>query len=180
MTLGIIKQILDNYMDMPEGRVWAYNVNQNLPKDENLFIVLAYRQRTPMSNKTTYQSTPNALNEVQTMNILEDIIISCVSQNNEARERAHEVHLAMNSTISRQLQAQHKMHISTTGPVYDASFLEATSRLNRFDCLIRVFRSYEKINNVDYYDKFRLQAWVENQNDNVQKSDVINIENTGE
>lgn len=180
MTLGILKQILDNYMDMPEGRVWAYNVNQNLPKDENLFIVLYYRQRTPTSNRSRYESTSDGLNEVQSMNVMEDIIISCVSQNNEARERAHEVHLAMNSTLSRQLQVRNKMHISTTGPVYDASFLEATSRLNRFDCHIRVFRAYEKISSVDYYDKFRLQAWVENQDDNVHKSDVINIENTGE
>lgn len=180
MTLAILKQILDNYMNMPEGRVWAYNVNQNLPKDENLFIVLYYRERNPYSNKSRYESTSEGLNEVQTMNVLEDIIISCVSQNNEARERAHEVHLAMNSTLSKQLQAQNKIHISITGPVYDASFLEATSRLNRFDCRIRVFRSYETIRAVDYYDKFRLQAWVENQNDDVQKSDVINIENTGE
>lgn len=180
MTLSIIKQILDKQMEMPQNRVWAYNANMDLPKDPNLFIVIYYGERNPISNKLRYESTPEGLNEVQTMNVVEDIIIACISQNTDARERAHEVHLAMNSTFSRQMQAKNKIHISTIGGVYDASFLEATSRLNRFDCRIRVFRSYEKINNVDYYDKFRLQAWVENQSDNVQKSDIINIENTGE
>lgn len=180
MTLGIIKQILDKQMEMPPNRVWAYNSDMDLPKDPNLFIVLYYGERTPISNNSKYVETEDGLNEVQTMNVAEDIVIACISQNKEARERAHEVHLAMNSTFSRQLQAKNKIHISTIGSVYDSSFLEATSRLNRFDCRIRVFRAYEKINTVDYYDKFSLQSWVQHQDGNVQKSDIINIDNTGE
>lgn len=154
-TLDIIKQILDAEMQMPEGRVWAYNSDIDLPKDNNLFIILFTASRNPISNNSKYVSTSTGMNEVQSMNIVEDIIISLVSKNTEARERSHEVHMAINSYLSKKLQGINKIHISTIGDVYDASFLEATSRLNRFDCRIRVFKSYDKIKSLgDYYDKF--------------------------
>lgn len=154
-SLDIIKQILDTEMQMPEGRVWAYNADIDLPKDKNLFIILFMTSRNPISNNSKFVSTSTGMNEVQSMNVVEDIIISLVSQNTEARDRAYEVHLAMNSYFSQKLQAKNKIHISTIGDVYDASFLEATSRLNRFDCRIRVFKAYDKIKALnDYYDKF--------------------------
>jgi hypothetical protein len=77
-----------------------------------------------------------------------------MSRNNDARDRAPEVLMAMNSTFARQQQTKNKMHISILGDVLDNSFLEATSRFNRFDCLLRVFVSFDKIKAVEYYDKF--------------------------
>lgn len=66
--------------------------------------------------------------------------------------------MALNSIFSQQLQEQYHFHISTTGEVLDNSFLEATSRLNRFDVTCTVIRSYEKEKPVDYYDKFPLTS----------------------
>lgn len=175
-SLDIIKQILDSEMEMPKNRVWAYNANQDLPKDGNLFIVLHFGQRKPVSNTLKYVSTSNGLNEVQSMNVAEDIIISLISKTTEARDRAHEPHLAMNSTFSRQLQEKYKMHISILGDVWDASFLEATSRLNRFDCKIRVFRAYDKIKSVDYYDKYQFESWTGLQSGNILKEKIKNEE----
>lgn len=169
-SLDIIKQILDTEMNMPKNRVWAYNANVDLPKDSKLFIVLSYGRRQPISNTIKYKSTNDGMEEVQSINVCEDVIISLLSRNTEARDRAHEVHMAMNSTFSRNLQAKEHIHISILGDVWDASFLEATSRINRFDAKIRIFKSYEKIKSVDYYDKFSFETWVNHQDGEVIKN----------
>lgn len=178
-SLDIIKTILDEEMQMPKGRVWAYNANVDLPKDDKLFIVLSYGERKPISNNIKYVLTPDGMNEVQTMNVCEDVIISLLSKNTEARDRAHEPHLALGSTFSRNLQFKEHIHISLLGEVWDASFLEATSRINRFDVKCRVFKSYDKIKSVDYYDKYQFESWTELQGGEVIKEEITQGENNG-
>lgn len=154
-SLDIIKQILDKEMDMPQGRVFAYNSNVDLPQDRNLFIVLHYTAKNPYSNNIRYEHTKDGkLVEHQTSNFVEDILISLMSVNQDARDRAHEVLMALRSNYAQVLQEQNKIHITTQGDIIDKSFLEATSRLNRFDVRAKIYISYDKITNVDYYDKF--------------------------
>lgn len=177
-SLDIIKQILDKEMEMPPNRVWAYNQNNDIPTDSKLFIVLHYGKRDVIANNSRYKNTASGLQEVQMANIREDIMISLLSKNNEARDRAHEVLMAMRSTYSQYLQEKNKIHISTTGDVYDASFLEGTSRINRFDVKIKLFKSYEKIISVDYYNKFNFETWVEDKGGNLQTDNFKIEENT--
>ncbi len=153
-TLDILKNILDNQMGMPANRVWAYNPDVDLPKDNDLFIILFLKEQKPIANNTKYVSTTTGMVEKQSVNIKEEITISLVSRSTQARERAPEVFLALNSFYSQHIQGKNKLHISILGDAYDASFLEATSMLNRYDIRIRVLRAYDKINNIDYYDKF--------------------------
>lgn len=154
-SLDIIKQILDKEMQMPQGRVFAYNSNVDLPQDRNLFIVLHYTAKTPYSNNVRYENTKDGkLVEHQISNFVEDILISLMSVNQDARDRAHEVLMALRSNYAQVLQEQNKVHITTQGDIIDKSFLEATSRLNRFDVRAKIYVSYDKITNIDYYDKF--------------------------
>lgn len=169
-SLDIIKQIICNEMNIPKKRVWAYNANVDLPQDTGLFIVLSYGERRPISNTIKYRPTKDGIQEIQSMNVCEDVIVSLLSQSTDARDRAHEVHMSINSTFSRNLQAKEHIHISILGDVWDASFLEATSRINRFDAKVRVFKSYDKVKSVDYYDKYNFEVWTEKQNDGVIKN----------
>lgn len=171
MTLEVIKNILDTQMNMPENRVWAYNSNVDLPKDGNLFIVLRLVYRTPYSNNVRYIDTDNGLQEHQSMNVAEDVIISLLSQTTEARERTYEVQMALGSTYSIQQQEKNNLHIAKLGEVYDASFLEASSRLNRFDVRCKVIRSYDIIKDIDYYDKFNINLWID-QNSIISKTNI--------
>lgn len=164
-TLDILKQIIDKEMNMPVNRVWAYNADVDLPKDSDLFIILFLKEQKPFANNSRYVSTADGMEEHQTVNIKEEITISLVSKSTQARDRAYEAVLGLNSLYSRQLQAQNLIHISILGDVYDASFLEGTSMLNRWDLRIRVLRAYDKIrvmNSDEYFDKFpntsRLEA----------------------
>lgn len=179
-SLDIIKQIIDTEMEMPPNRVWAYNQNNDIPQDGKLFIVLHYGKRDVISNNIRYRNTENGLESVQSTNVREDVMISLLSKNNDARDRAHEVLMAMNSDYSKQLQEKNHIHISTTGECYDASSLEGSAMINRFDTKIKIFKSYEKIKSVDYYDKFRFQTWVGNQDSNIYKNDINIPENIEE
>ena len=160
-SLEIIKNILCEEMNLAKTRVWAYNSAVDLPKDNKLFVILHYGERRPISNNVKYVATDTGLEEHQSMNVAEDVIISLLSRGVDARERAHEVHMAFRSTYSQQRQAKEHVHISLLGDVYDASFLEATSRINRFDCRVRVFNSFDKIKTIDYFDKFPNTSQVE-------------------
>ena len=171
-SLDILKQIIDTEMNMPPDRVWAYNANVDLPTDKDLFIVLHYGARTPISNTVRYVETANGMEEHQSMNVCEDVIVSLISQSTEARDRAHEVQMAFNSTFSRNLQMKEHIHISIIGDVYDASFLENTSRINRFDVKTNVFKSYNKSKSVDYYDKYQNETWTELQGGEVIKENI--------
>ena len=160
-TLDIIKIILDRQMNMPAGRVFAYNGSQDLPKDRDMFIVLSIAEQTPYSNNIRYKSTNEGLVEIQTQNISEDIIISCCSVTTEARDRAKEVNWALKSYFAQYQQEKYKIHISQINPVRDKSFLEETAMLNRFDTEIRVLRGYTKETLIDYYDKFPITSEFE-------------------
>ncbi len=155
-TLDLIKNMLVSHkpLNIASDRVWAYNGTQDLPQDNNLFIVLSYRDITPYSNIKRHKQTENGLQEVLTTNTSEDILISLISRNTQAREAAYKVSNAFKSDIAQYLQEKNSFHISTINPITDKSFLEATARLNRFDITVRVIRAYEDIQDIDYYDKF--------------------------
>lgn len=153
-TLDILKTIIDKQMDMPHGRVFAYNGSQNLPEDGKLFIVLSVVERAPYANNSKFRATFNGMDEIQTLNVKEDILISLISKDTSARDRLFELPMALRSTFSQYQQELNKIHISTINDSRDNSFLEATARLNRFDTEISVIRAYEKITEIDYYDKF--------------------------
>ncbi|MBO5927381.1 MAG: hypothetical protein J6Q32_00825 [Clostridia bacterium] len=153
-TLDIIKTIIDKQMNMPTDRVWAYNGTQNLPQDTGLFIVLSFMNRDPYANVSRYEPTQNGYIEKQSVNVAEDVLISLISVNTDARDRVFEVPMALKSAFSQYIQEKNHVHISTIGQVMDSSFMEATSRLNRFDVTCRVIRTYEQIIDIDYYDKF--------------------------
>lgn len=153
-TLDLIKNILDKKMKMPPGRVWADNGTQDLPQDRDLFIILSFMDTTPYSNTKHYKETQNGLQEVLTINAAEDIMISLMSASTQARDRRFDVSRALNSDYSQYIQEKYGFHISTIHTVRDSSFLESTARLFRYDVTIRVLRTYEEVDDVDYYDKF--------------------------
>lgn len=169
-TLNILKQIIDVEMEMSPNRVWAYNGNQNLPQDNDMFIVLSFIGKMPYYNNSKQITTGNGIKEYQSIGINESILISVVSKSIEARERCYEVLLALKSQYSQKIQEKYHIHISTINDCLDSSFLEATARLNRFDIRCNVIRSYSKIKDIDYYDKFSFNIKVENQSDNIIES----------
>lgn len=157
----IIADIISHELDLPAERIFIYNDGRELPKDDNLYIVLSVMSRPPFGVKSSYRESNNGLVEVQTLNVKETIIASAVSKNTDARTRAYEVQMAVNSVFSEQLQELYGCHISMIAPVRDMSFLENTARLNRFDTEITVLCAYEKVQDIDYFNTIRLNSRFE-------------------
>ena len=155
-TLDLIKEMLVAYkpLNIASDRVWAYNGTQDLPEDNNLFIILSFRDITPYSNIKRYKESATGLQEVLTTNTAEDILISLISRNTQARTASVKVSNAFKSDTAQYIQEKNKFHISTINDIRDSSELEATARLNRFDITIRVIRTYEDVQDINYYNKF--------------------------
>lgn len=160
--ISVIRNIVMTEMELDPKRIWVYNADAPLPKDSGLFCILSLNAQNPYSNNVKYEGDieNDTLTEVQEMNIQADITISLLSKDESARTRAYEVQMALGSTYSQQMQEKNKMHISRIGKVVDASFLEATSRLNRFDIDCIALYGYKKVKPIDYYDKFPIDSML--------------------
>ena len=157
----VIADIISHEMDLPNDRIFIYNDGRELPKDDGLYIVLSVMSRPPFGAKSSYKETEDGLVEVQTLNVKETIIASAVSKNTDARTRAYEVQMAVNSVFSEQKQEEYGCHISMIAPVRDMSFLENTARLNRFDTEITLLAAYEKVKDIDYFDTYSITSKFE-------------------
>lgn len=160
--ISVIRNIVMTEMGLNPERIWIYNADAPLPKDSGLLCILSLNAQNPYSNNVKYEGDieNDTLTEVQEMNIQADITISLLSKDESARTRAYEVQMALGSTYSQQMQEKNKMHISRIGKVVDASFLEATSRLNRFDIDCIALYGYKKVKPIDYYDKFPIDSML--------------------
>lgn len=159
-TLDLIGQILSNEMNVSMDRMFAQNQTQDLPQDGGLCVVLSFMYRKPYSVKVVYDIINGEYTEKQSVEMGEDVLISLISRNNDARDRAWEISAALKSTFSQQLQESEHIHISTIHDITDSSFMEATARLNRYDVRCRVIRGYNKSKVVSYYDKFYFNTWI--------------------
>lgn len=157
----VIADIISHEMDLPNDRIFIYNDGRELPKDDGLYIVLSVMSRPPFGVKSSYKETEDGLVEVQTLNVKETIIASAVSKNTDARTRAYEVQMAINSVFSEQKQEEYGCHISMIAPVRDMSFLENTARLNRFDTEITLLAAYEKVKDIDYFNTIQVTSKFE-------------------
>lgn len=154
----VIADIISHEMNLSDDRIFIYNDGRELPKDDGLYIVLSVMSRPPFGVKSSYKETEDGLVEVQTLNVKETIIASAVSKNTDARTRAYEVQMAINSVFSEQKQEEYGCHISMIAPVRDMSFLENTARLNRFDTEITLLAAYEKVKDIDYFNTIRITS----------------------
>ena len=153
----VIADILSHELQLGQDRIFIYNDGRQLPKDSGLYIVLLIDSRPPYGTKTEYKEVNGVYCNVQSMNVAEKVTAQIVSKDTTARKRAYEVQMAMSSNYAIQQMEKYGFHISRIANVMDASFVEATTRMNRFDCEINILTAYEKVSSVDYYDTFNTE-----------------------
>lgn len=152
--IKVIADIICHKLNLPTNRVFLFNSINELPKDDGLYVVLQQTEFPPFGVKTEYKEIRGTYTEVQSYMTKCMITVSLVSKNTEARTRRYEANLALNSTYSQQMQEKYGFHIAKCSPVANRSFLEASSRLYRFDTEVTVITAYTKADTVDYYNQF--------------------------
>ena len=152
--IKVIADILCHKLNLPASRVFLFNSTNELPKDDGLYIALQQTEFPPFGVKSEYKTINGEYKEVQSYMTKSMITISLVSKNTDARLRRYDVNLALNSVYSQQMQEKYGFHIAKCSPVANRSFLEASSRLFRFDTEVTVITGYTSSDTIDYYDQF--------------------------
>jgi len=159
--IKIIADILSHELNLNDDRIFIYNDGRPLPKDNGLYISLCINEIIPFANNNKTGDINETFSEKQSLNYRQKIIASVISKDNTARIAAYNAVMALNSTYSQQIQEQYACHIAKIAHVTDASFLEETSRLNRFDVAINVISWAEMTKEIDYYNTGDTQSRFE-------------------
>lgn len=149
---GIIVQELEISPD----RVAIYNTRYQIPKDNDLFIVIENTGSTVFSNRTHEETRDDTLYEIQNMSCRSTFNIEICSRNDDALRRKEDVYFALNSTYAQNAQEVHSFKISRLGPIRSAPEEDGAARLYRFISEVICFSWYEKEKAIRHYDTFPL------------------------
>lgn len=159
--LKVIADILQTKLGLKAGRVMLYNQKYNIPKDDKIFIMVGEEDNDVYAASTNTMYTPdgNGYEERNDVLVRATAVIDVLSAGPEARERKHEVIMALNSIYSQQMQELNSLRIANL-PVgfVNTSDLEASQMLNRFTIKFNILYRKSNKNNVDYYDKFKTEV----------------------
>lgn len=177
ILVDIIKHELklpENYGSTPRGDVIPsaiiYAQNIKLFNTDKIQITVKTVSEQIYSNRTEFKENPNPVDsdgkdaflEVQDLNESRMMQIDIYSRNNEARERHHEVTMALNSVYAQQQMDLYNFKIGTITSSVNISGIDGGSDINRFTTTFNVLIHHQKSKPVDYFDKFPLSAETEN------------------
>lgn len=157
--LKVIADIIQTKMKLAAGRVMLYNQNYDIPKDDAIFIMVGEEDSYVFATSTnTGLNKDGVYEEINDAMIRSTVIIDVLSAGPEARERKHEIILALNSIYSQQMQEQNTMRIAQL-PVgfVNTSEAEASQMLNRYTIKFNIMYKKKMSDTVDYYDTFNKQ-----------------------
>ncbi|MDR2676133.1 MAG: hypothetical protein LBC18_15025 [Opitutaceae bacterium] len=158
-TIKVIAGIIQRELALPAGRVVIYNQRIPIPPDAALFIAVGLAGKTVIGNNARHHvdpADPGTLRQEQTLHIAETITINAFSAGPEARERNHEIVMALRSDYAQQQCEKHSLHIGRVPVAFnDVSEVENTARLNRYAITIQTTRMHVKDTATDSFDQFQ-------------------------
>lgn len=170
ILVDIIKHEMDlpdNYGKTPRGDVIPcviiYAQNIKLFNTDKLQVTVRTTDTRDFSNRIEYIENPDpnpelegkdAFLEVQDVNQSRRIQIDVYSRNNEARQRFHEVGMALNSTYAQQQMDLYNFKLGTIGNAVNISGIDGGSDINRFTYTFNAIIHFQKSKPIDYYNQF--------------------------
>lgn len=168
IIVDIIKEELDlpdNYGTTERGdvipSVIIYSQNIKLHNTDKLQICVRTVSSRTWSNRNETKIINNVFTEVQDINQQRLIQIDCYSRNNEARDRHHEITMALNSVYAKQQMDLYNFKLSTLTNDVNISGIDGGSDINRYTTSFYALIHFHKEKQVDYYDKFKAQTYDE-------------------
>lgn len=150
----------DNYGIDSQGNdipcVTVKSQNIKLFNTPNLQITIGTLSSEIFSNRKYFETNQDGIYQERiVINERRQMQIDIYSRNDDARLRFYEVQACLNSTLAEQLQEQYQFQIGTISNVINLSGLDGGSDINRYTIRFNCLSWQEKINIIDYYDKFR-------------------------
>ncbi len=148
--------ILQNQMNLPNGRVWIWNSKIFEPIDDNLFIILSIASTKIISNSNVPTPTDIGMSETQSASCAALIDIDIKSRNTSAMDRKEEIVLAVQSVYAEQQMEANNFSIlrNTTDGFRDLSGLDGSAIPYRFRASFKIFYATYKITQIEYFDTF--------------------------
>lgn len=170
ILVDIIKHELDlpdNYGKTERGdiipSVIIYGQNIKLFNTDKLQITVKATDFTTYSNRNDFQTNlAGDFTEIQNLNQSCTIQIDCYSRNNDARDRHHEIIMAMNSVYAHQQMDLYNFKLGLVGNTVNISGIDGGSDINRFTTTYKAIIHHQKSKVIEYFDKFRVQVSNEN------------------
>lgn len=159
--IKVVADILSHELNLSSDRIFIYNDGRPLPKDDGLYISLCINETIPYANNSKTGDINTTFSEKISMNYRQKVIASVISKDSTARIAAYNAVMALSSVYSIQKQEEYSCHIAKIAHVTDASFLEETARLNRFDVAINVISWAEATKEIDYFNTGEIETRFE-------------------
>lgn len=149
----ILADIIAEEMSLDADRVVVYDQNFKPPKDEDIYVVIAFQSGHQIGSNKRFD--PDTNEENQYVSVSETYNIEITSKNRDAQTRKYEVTMALDSTYSQQKQEEEQVSIFRSPRILDISFIEGAFSLHRFriPVIINSTKTLEK--SVEYFDKFQ-------------------------
>lgn len=165
ILVDIIKHELnlpDNYGKTKRGdvipSVIIFAQNTKLFNTDKMQITVKVSDFQTYSNRNETKEINGEFCQVQDLNQSCTVQIDCYSRSLEARNRHHEIIMAMNSTYAQQQMDLYNFKLGLIGNTVNISGIDGGSDINRFTTTYRAIIHHQKITPIDYYDKFPLTA----------------------
>jgi hypothetical protein len=147
--------ILQEQMNLANGRLFIYNQDFKIPPISDLFVVVQYNSSDVMTNINKFVGEDLTMKEELTLLTTEKYTINLMSKNNDARLRKEEVLLALSSTFCEQQQEIYNIKIARNSNSFtNVSELEGAGMLNRFAIDIAIISWFKKEQEIEFYDNF--------------------------
>lgn len=154
-SIDLLRDIVQQEMNIPDSRIYMYGQPYVIPEDRGLFVIIEYKYSKIYSNRNINPSTTlSVLYQEQNINTQEFLTVMLMSRNWEAYRRKEEVGMALKSFYAQQSQEKYSYKLSVNPQILDATSLEASAMLYRYDLPVVVLSSYQKIKTVDWFNKF--------------------------
>ena len=149
----VIQQLLVAFMGLPENQVVLYNQGFDVPKDDNLYIIIATGNSVTVGVKHDFIESTNeekiSTSKYTTLNI--DI----ASHSRVALERKDEINMSLGSALGQNAANENNMKFFRTNTDNDLSAVEGAASLHRRRIPIIISHVVTKTASVAIYDKFR-------------------------
>jgi hypothetical protein len=153
--LELFCDILQQEMDLDDGRIYLWDQKINMPIDQDIFIAVGVLNPKPFGNSRVIIPTISGLSEELSVNMHATLSIDIISRGPAARDRKEEVILALNSTYSQSQQEINGFKVfSLSQSFVNLSQEDGAAIPYRFNISCNIQYFVVKSKAIDYYSTF--------------------------
>ena len=156
--LGLLCDILQTQMNLPNGRVYFWDQKIFQPTDNDLYIAVSVPSCKPFGNNINFDGTGPGLVSHQSVYMMATVDIDIISRGPAARDRKEEVLMALMSFYSERQQEANSFYISRLpagGRFINLSLVDGAAIPYRFKISFNMQYAATGSVQVNYFDTFQ-------------------------